>query len=74
MSLAVRISVSHVVLGQAKPDREEEFHSCGKQSLGLGRWSVGKVLAKQAQRPKFGSPCKKPCMAACAYNLSAEKS
>lgn len=74
MSHAVRISVSHVVLGQAKPTREEEFHSCGKQSLGLGRWSVGKVLAKQAQRPKFGSPCKKPCMAACAYNLSAEKS
>lgn len=55
MSLAVRISVSHVVLGQAKPAREE-FHSCGKQSLGLGRWSVGKVLAEQAQRPKFGSP------------------
>lgn len=56
MSLAVRILVSHVVLGQAKPAREEEFHSCGKQSLGLGSWSVGKVLAEQAQGPEFGSP------------------
>lgn len=56
MSLAMGISVSHVVLDQAKPAREEEFHSCGKQSLGLGRWSVGKVLAEQAQRPKFGFP------------------
>lgn len=69
------ISVSHVVLGQAKPAREQEFRSCGKQSLGLGRRSVDKVLAEQAQGPELDpqNPRKKPCMVACAYNHSAEK-